>query len=244
MPATVRRCFRLPCAAGERRRRPAAARRRDPGRRARRRRGGIEVLLLAPRRARRPQQRRLGVPGRHRRHGATAHAHALRAPASTTRRRAAGSASPQGGLDYYVAAVRECFEESGLLFAARPTAALVDLDGSDAARLAAVARRAASRRAHAGRALRRARACSLAVDRLVYLSHWLTPLGRPKRFDTRFFVAEAPPAQVAAHDGTELVEQRWLRPADALARERDAEAADADAEDAASRWRASPTSPS
>ena len=58
----------------------------------------------------------------------------------------------------------------------------------------------------------------LAVDRLVYLSHWLTPLGRAKRFDTRFFIAAAPPVADAAHDGTEMVEQLWLRPAEALAR--------------------------
>jgi len=55
------------------------------------------------------------------------------------------------------------------------------------------------------------------VNRLSYLSHWVTPLGRAKRFDTRFFIAEAPAGQVAAHDAKELVEQRWLTPADALA---------------------------
>jgi glyoxylase-like metal-dependent hydrolase (beta-lactamase superfamily II) len=58
----------------------------------------------------------------------------------------------------------------------------------------------------------------LAVDRLVYLSHWLTPPGRAKRFDTRFFIAAAPTSQEGAHDGTEMLEQLWLRPADALAR--------------------------
>ena len=59
---------------------------------------------------------------------------------------------------------------------------------------------------------------TLALDRLVYLSHWLTPLARPKRFDTRFFIAAAPSSQTAAFDGTEMVEQLWLRPAEALAR--------------------------
>src|SRR5206468_604513 len=57
---------------------------------------------------------------------------------------------------------------------------------------------------------------TLAADRLIYLSHWITPVGRPKRFDTRFFLAVAPPVQTALHDGTEMVEQKWLRPADAL----------------------------
>ncbi|HRI18275.1 MAG TPA: MBL fold metallo-hydrolase, partial [Burkholderiaceae bacterium] len=58
----------------------------------------------------------------------------------------------------------------------------------------------------------------LAAGRLAYFSHWLTPVGRPKRFDTRFFIAEAPRGQEASHDDQEIVEQQWLRPADALAR--------------------------
>jgi glyoxylase-like metal-dependent hydrolase (beta-lactamase superfamily II)/8-oxo-dGTP pyrophosphatase MutT (NUDIX family) len=121
------------------------------------------------------------------------------------------------GLDYYVAAIRECFEESGLLFARADGEALVDLDGSDAARLSPwrVALHHCERSIAEFCAAERLR---LAVDRLVYLSHWLTPLGRPKRFDTRFFIAAAPPAQTAAHDGAELVEQLWIAPADALAR--------------------------
>src|SRR6478609_2488512 len=97
----------------------------------------------------------------------------------------------QGGLDYYVAAIRECFEESGLLFARGDGEALVDLDGSDAARLSPW--RLALHRCEGSIAdFCAAERLLLAVDRLVYLSHWLTPLGRPKRFDTRFFIAAAP----------------------------------------------------
>src|SRR6185503_14644432 len=58
----------------------------------------------------------------------------------------------------------------------------------------------------------------LAADRLVYLSHWLTPLGRAKRYDTRFFIGAMPASQVALFDGTEMVEQLWIAPAEALAR--------------------------
>ena len=122
---------------------------------------------------------------------------------------------PQGGLDYYIAAVRESFEESGLLFATGVSGALVELDDEAAARVApwrGVLHRGEKTLAEF---------CAefglvLAVDRLIYLSHWITPLGRPKRFDTRFFLAVAPPLQTALHDGTEMVEQQWLRPADAL----------------------------
>ena len=122
-----------------------------------------------------------------------------------------------GGLDYFVAAIRECFEESGLLFACRAGGAWVDLEGADAAHLAPW--RGALHRGERGMAeLCADEQLRLATDRLVYLSHWLTPTGRPKRFDTRFFLAEAPSRQIAAHDGTELVEQMWVAPAEALAR--------------------------
>jgi len=54
------------------------------------------------------------------------------------------------------------------------------------------------------------------------VSHWITPKhrGTARRFDTRFFVAEAPPNQVVSHDAAETVESVWTTPADALARGR------------------------
>ena len=123
----------------------------------------------------------------------------------------------RGGLDYWVAAIRECFEESGLLFARGGGDALVDLDGIDAARLSPW-RLALHRCEQSITDFCAAERLRLAVDQLVYLSHWLTPLGRAKRFDTRFFIAAAPAAQTAVHDGTELVEQLWITPREALAR--------------------------
>jgi glyoxylase-like metal-dependent hydrolase (beta-lactamase superfamily II)/8-oxo-dGTP pyrophosphatase MutT (NUDIX family) len=125
----------------------------------------------------------------------------------------------QGGLDFWVAAIRECFEESGLLFAYTATGSLVDLDGADAARIAAW-RGALHRRERTIAALCETENIRLACDRLVYLSHWLTPLGRAKRYDTRFFIAAAPTGQTALFDGTEMVEQLWISPAEALARSR------------------------
>ena len=124
---------------------------------------------------------------------------------------------PAHGLDYYIAAVRECFEESGLLFATDHSGELVGLD--DATGLQPTAWRGPLHR-NERRLVEMCRefGLTLALDRLIYLSHWLTPLARPKRFDTRFFIAAAPGGQTAAFDGTEMVEQLWLRPADALAR--------------------------
>ena len=109
----------------------------------------------------------------------------------------AGSAWPSGGLDYYVAAIRECFEESGLLFGR----AIGDSD--DRARRRAPRTRLAPWRGALHRRERGiAEMCAqegirLDADALVYLSHWLTPLGRAKRYDTRFFIAAAPASQVA-----------------------------------------------
>jgi hypothetical protein len=58
---------------------------------------------------------------------------------------------------------------------------------------------------------------SLAVDRVLYFSHWITPEPAPKRYDTRFFTACVPPGQTAVHDDYETVETVWIRPSDALA---------------------------
>jgi hypothetical protein len=56
----------------------------------------------------------------------------------------------------------------------------------------------------------------LAADQLAYVSHWITPVDQPKRFNTRFFVARAPANQEALHDGHETVESIWMRPEAAL----------------------------
>ncbi|HET9646509.1 MAG TPA: MBL fold metallo-hydrolase [Burkholderiaceae bacterium] len=124
---------------------------------------------------------------------------------------------PEDGLAYYVAAVRECFEEAGLLYACDSGGELVSPSRSIAEHVAGW-----RRPLHRGeRTL--AQLCAemgwrIALDRLAYLSHWLTPLGMAKRFDTRFFLAESPQGQDSMHDDAEMVEQRWLKPGDALAR--------------------------
>lgn len=120
---------------------------------------------------------------------------------------------PEGGLDYHVAALRECFEECGLLFAT--DASSRPIDGERAHALGEW-----RGRLHRGEATMadfgRAEGLRFATGELAYLSHWLTPLGRAKRFDARFFVAPAPAGQEAAHDGAELTAHRWMRPSDAL----------------------------
>ena len=53
-----------------------------------------------------------------------------------------------------------------------------------------------------------------------YFAHWITPRGAPRRYDTRFFVAAAPPGQIAAHDAGETIDEVWISPHDALERHR------------------------
>ena len=121
---------------------------------------------------------------------------------------------PEGGLDFHVAALRECFEECGLLFAAdeRGEAASAQLARSLQGWRGPIHRGEKSLADFA-----RETGVRLDLRRLAYLSHWLTPLGRAKRFDTRFFVAAAPAGQEPVHDGVEMTDHRWMRPSDALA---------------------------
>ncbi|MBS0453449.1 MAG: NUDIX domain-containing protein [Proteobacteria bacterium] len=121
----------------------------------------------------------------------------------------------QGGLDYYAAAVRECFEESGLLFAQDAQHQLVNLSQLDAAQLAAM-RAAAAAGTEALVSMCEERGWQLAMDRLAYFAHWLTPPGMPRRFDTRFFIAALPPGQSVQIDQVEIADHAWLRPLDAV----------------------------
>ena len=121
---------------------------------------------------------------------------------------------PANGLDFYLAAVRECFEEAGLLLAYHRNGDLLapgHLDDAQLDFLRQAVQRGGPGLAHACAEL----GLRLASDRLAYHSYWLTPPGLPKRFDTRFFVAIAPAGQIAIHDGMEIVEHRWIRPGEA-----------------------------
>ena len=124
----------------------------------------------------------------------------------------------RGGLAYWTAALRECFEEAGLLLAHDAQGRYADL--IDAQREQVFAQWRESVRA--GRAtladLCRKHQLRLSAGRLAYYSHWITQPGRPRRFDTRFFVAEAPAAQTASHDNSETVDHVWIRPSAALER--------------------------
>jgi 8-oxo-dGTP pyrophosphatase MutT (NUDIX family) len=122
----------------------------------------------------------------------------------------------RGGLAYWIAAIREAFEEAGILLAYGAAGGLVDTQGEAAARYLAH-RRALGRRHGGFGAILKAERLRLAADRLIYFGHWITPLGVHRRFDTRFFLAVSPERQRARHDERETVAHVWVRPRDALA---------------------------
>ena len=118
-------------------------------------------------------------------------------------------------LAWCVAAVREVYEEAGVLLA-------TDKQGQrlNAAHIRAInARFESVRRTHQvdmAQLAAQENVC-LACDRLQPFAHWITPASRPKRFDTRFYLAPMPPGQIAVHDGHEGIESIWGRPASIVA---------------------------
>jgi 8-oxo-dGTP pyrophosphatase MutT (NUDIX family) len=111
---------------------------------------------------------------------------------------------------FCVAALRETAEECGLLLAR-------DREGvvPDAAAAAAVAREL--RDGHPFAAVLESKGLVPDVGALRALAWWVTPAAEPKRYDTRFFLAAAPPQQRADVDAHETTEGEWLAPAAALA---------------------------
>jgi 8-oxo-dGTP pyrophosphatase MutT (NUDIX family) len=120
------------------------------------------------------------------------------------------------------AAVRETFEESGVLLAGESAQTVVDDTSGDdweADRQALIERRVPLRDVLHGRGL------SLRADLLRPWAHWITPEFEERRYDTKFFVAAVPRGQRTRHVSGEADRVAWLRPADALARHREGDLA-------------------
>lgn len=125
-----------------------------------------------------------------------------------------------GGLAYYIACLREVFEESGLLLARTQSGDYIKLTDDVTRERFAEHRRALNAQEITFREIIARENLRLDLTSLEYYSHWVTPIGPPRRFDTRFFVAHAPQHQVAAHDAGETVADVWINPLDALERVR------------------------
>ena len=118
---------------------------------------------------------------------------------------------PTGASAYFSAAIRELFEEAGVLLARTASGYWVDpvpysnlRDDLNAGRLL-------------WEDFVREKELSLAYDALHYFSFWVTPREMPKRFSTRFFLAALPGEQEAKHCGGELTDSRWMGATEAIA---------------------------
>jgi recombination protein RecT len=117
------------------------------------------------------------------------------------------------GPELAVAAIRELFEEAGILLARDRNGAVASPDAATML------------------ALRRERVDGMRFDELLarhgfvpdasallYYSNWITPVTEPRRFDTHFFIARAPEDQIAAADAVEVHDGIWIAPSEAMAR--------------------------
>jgi glyoxylase-like metal-dependent hydrolase (beta-lactamase superfamily II)/8-oxo-dGTP pyrophosphatase MutT (NUDIX family) len=123
-------------------------------------------------------------------------------------KRVLGLKNPEA-MPYYVAAIRECFEEAGILLAC-------DRDGrqADAARAGSLMKF----RKDSFLAMLEAEDLYLPAGELAFVGHWITAPGRSRRFDARFFLAAAPAGQQGSHDANETVHDVWITPREALER--------------------------
>jgi 8-oxo-dGTP pyrophosphatase MutT (NUDIX family) len=129
----------------------------------------------------------------------------------------------RGGLAYWVAAIRESFEEAGVLLAYDQAGNVIRLDEPGTKERYVEHRRAVDTGERRLVDICEDEQLQLAVDHMYYFSHWITPEGAPRRYDTRFFVARAPEAQEPLHDDHEVIANLWIRPSVALERHRSGE---------------------
>ena len=115
------------------------------------------------------------------------------------------------GLDYLSAAIRELFEETGVMLAQ------TELDDDEKQ----VARQQLNDGLLSWDELLQTKNLKLACDSLHYFGYWMTPICQPKRYSTRFFAAELPDGQKAVHDGAELTDSFWMTAGEVLETNRD-----------------------
>ena len=126
-----------------------------------------------------------------------------------------GEGLDEGSLSFRIAAIRETFEESGILLA-RPKGSKALVDAVRAGEIEAAHRADLCANKITFLKVLTDNGMLLALDELVPYAHWITPEGMPKRFDTWFFLAAAPPEQAGAHDGKESTDSIWVSPREAL----------------------------
>ena len=127
-------------------------------------------------------------------------------------------ALPTGALAYYMAAIRETFEEAGILLAlhAEDESPLV-ISPEDTPRFNNYRDMLNAGEIELKTILENENLLA-DVGQMHYVARWITPLGSPRRFDARFFIARIPSNQIPQHDDSELVNSAWLTPREILER--------------------------
>ncbi len=120
-----------------------------------------------------------------------------------------------GGLRFWVAAIRECFEECGVLLANRNDEPFAPGCAGEAARFEAHRHALITGKLDFGTLCRR-EGLTILSRRALYFSHWITPEVAPRRFDTRFFIAEMPVGQTTDGHSWETADEAWIAPRAAL----------------------------
>ena len=114
------------------------------------------------------------------------------------------------GLSFWIACIRECFEETGVLLT-NPSDSLIQ----EYEKLSSL-RKKLNNKEISFKDICISESLRLRTNNIVPCAHWITPAIEPKRFDTRFFLAKVNAKQLASHDGFELTESFWIKPKDAL----------------------------
>ena len=114
------------------------------------------------------------------------------------------------GLSFWIACIRECFEETGVLLT-NPNDSLIQ----EYEKLSSL-RKQLNNKEISFKDICISESLRLRTNKIVPCAHWITPAIEPKRFDTRFFLAKVNAKQLASHDGFELTESFWIKPKDAL----------------------------
>ena len=122
---------------------------------------------------------------------------------------------PERALGFFVAAVREAFEEAGILLVCGESSGLAALSDEQKLRFAQCRRRV-HENPRVFASLIEEEGLKIPADNLFYFAHWITPEASPIRFDARFFVAAAPLDQEASFDGLETTDARWISPHELL----------------------------
>jgi 8-oxo-dGTP pyrophosphatase MutT (NUDIX family) len=128
-----------------------------------------------------------------------------------------GETNPENeSLAYWIAGIRELFEEAGILLAYTRDGQLLSIESDDMRQRFTLHRKALQKNQQSFLQIVKEEGLTLALDKCFFYAHWVTPEARNVRFDTRFFIARNMPGQEASPDAKETTEGVWLSPAEAL----------------------------